>query len=93
MKLNFVVESIVSVCCPTVRHNVFALKFRRVLKQCLPKCLFKDTMFVDICKEKINVFREATLFANAYTSAPLDFSVCYSPGGFSAVNLNTAFVS
>jgi len=31
---------------------------------------------MDFCKEKINVFREATLFAKALLSAKLLLSVC-----------------
>jgi hypothetical protein len=38
-------------------------------------------MFVDICKEKINVFPEGTLFANACTSARIGQRCCY---GFAA---------
>ena len=37
----------------------------------------KAKCLMDICKEKINVFPEGTLFANAYTSVSLFFSVCY----------------
>ena len=48
-----------------------------VLKHCLPKCLNKDTMFMDICKEKINFFPEGTLFANACTSARIGQRCCY----------------
>ena len=60
----------------------------------LPKCLNKDTMFMDICKEKINVFPEGTLFANACTSARIRQRCCYHFGVFlSAVSLNTVFVS
>jgi hypothetical protein len=33
--------------------------------------LFKDNMFVDICKAQIIVFPEGTAFTNAYTSVSL----------------------
>ena len=48
-----------------VAANVLELCLVRFWNTSLPKCLNKDTMFVDICKEKITVFPEGTLFANA----------------------------
>ena len=51
-------------------------------------------MFEAICKEKINVCHEVAIFANAYTSAQIEFSVCYAAAVFlSAFSLNVAFVS
>ena len=54
----------------------------------------KDTMFMDFCKAKITVFRGATAFAKALLSARITGRCCYTVGVFfSAVSLNTAFVS
>jgi hypothetical protein len=42
----------------------------------------------------MNVFREAAIIANACASARISFRCCYAVGVFfSAVNLNTAFLS
>jgi hypothetical protein len=48
-------------------------------------------MLLGNCKEKIK--KVSTAFAIALMSARLEQTVCYTLGGFSAVSLNTAFVS
>ena len=60
-------------------HNGLQLELVRLWNTRLPKRLNKDTMFLCICKEKINVFREAALFANALMSARISFRCCYVP--------------
>ena len=62
--------------------NVFALKEGRFETTSNRNANNKAKCLMDICKEKINVFPEGTLFANAYTSAPLEFSVCYAVAVF-----------
>ena len=65
-----------------IAGNGLQLELVRFWNTCLPKRLNKDTMFLGICKEKINVFREAALFANALMSARISFRCCYTLGGF-----------
>jgi hypothetical protein len=77
-----------------VADNVFAVCFGRFETVVYRNINNKDKCLMDFCKEKINVFREATLFAKALMSARLEQTVCYTVGVFlSAVSLNTAFVS
>ena len=61
-----------------ITANVLQLLAERVETVFYRKANNKDRMFVDICKAKISVFPEGTLFANALMSALFANSCCYA---------------
>ena len=58
-------------------HNVLELPVVRFETVVYRNATNKDTMFMDFCKAKIIVFREATLFAKALMSARITGRCCY----------------
>ena len=59
--------------CQPLTANVFALYFSLEFETfSTEKLLTMILCLIDICKAQINFFREATKFANAYTSAQIE---------------------
>ena len=65
------------VTCPTVRGNVLELPVVRFETVVYRNATNNDTMFNGLLQRKINVFREATLFAKALMSARITGRCCY----------------
>ena len=59
-----------------VTYNVLELCFGRFETVVCRNINNKDKCLMDFCKEKINNFREATLFAKALLSARLEQRCC-----------------
>jgi hypothetical protein len=59
-------------------HNVLELPVVRFETVVYRNATNKDKSLVDFCKAKINVFREATLFAKALFSARITGRCCYA---------------
>jgi len=71
LKCNLVVYG----CREKLAITFSRFAFGRYWNRCLPKCLFKDTMLLCNCKEKIK--KLSTAFAIALLSARLEQTVCY----------------